>query len=243
MSATPHAGRHLGAARLAVGAPSYDGPGSEWDTAVAAEPAVRYLVLNPDSGPGRVPQPLHVDRARRAAAAGICVLGYVHTNWGKRDEAAVRRDIARFGDWYGVTSTFFDEAATAPDLVGWYGDLTAHVHASPGSVAALNHGTLPAEQYAEVGDVLVVFEGPWSAYRTFDVPSWVRQAPARSFWHLVHTTPVTALDAALSHARSLNAGTVYVTDGQMPNPWDRLPTYWATELAAAAGVAAVSPST
>ena len=218
----------------AIGVPSYDGPGPAWDTAVAAAPGVRYLVLNPDSGPGVAPDPFHVARAARASAAGICVMGYVHTAWGMRDEVEVRRDVARFREWYGVTSTFFDEAATAPGLAGWYGGMAAEVRSGSGGVVALNHGTWPAEAYAAVADVLVVFEGPWSVYRMVEVPPWVLDHPARSFWHLVHATPAAALVDALDRARSLNAGTVYVTDHGMPNPWDRLPTYWDREVAAVA---------
>ena len=217
---------------LAVGRPSYDGPGPAWDIVAGARPAVRYLVLNPDNGPGAAPDPFHVERAQLAAAAGVCVLGYVHTDWGMRDQLAVRRDIARFRDWYGVTSTFLDEAATALRLAGWYGDLVGEVRAGPGGVVALNHGTLPDPAYSEVADVLVVFEGPWSVYRTVEMPPWVHDAPSSSFWHLVHTAPATALEAALARARSLNAATVYVTDRQMPNPWDGLPSYWEQELAA-----------
>ena len=222
--------------------PSYDGPGPAWDTFVAAAPQVRYLVLNPDSGPGAAPDPFHVGRAARAAAAGVCVLGYVHTAWGMRDEVEVRRDVTRYREWYGVTSTFFDEAATAPGLAGWYGALAAEVRAAPGGVAVLNHGTVPAETYVAVADVLVVFEGPWSIYRMVELPPWVLDAPGPSFWHLVHTTPGDALGAAVDRARLLNAGTLYLTDQEMPNPWDRLPTYWERELAAVAPQRSLRPA-
>ncbi len=234
MPTWPPTGADVEPAPLAVGAPSYDGPGPAWDTAVAAAPRLRYLVLNPDSGPGSAPDPFHVDRAVRASAAGVCVMGYVHTGWGARDAAAVRRDIGRFREWYGVTSTFLDEAATTADCAGWYGDLAAEARVTADDVVALNHGTFPAEAYAGVADLLVVFEGPWSAYRTLEVPPWVLDVPASALWHLVHTTPGRALAAAVGRARSLNAGVVYVTDHGMPNPWDRLPTYWERELAATA---------
>ena len=36
----------------------------------------------------------------------------------------------------------------------------------------------------------------------------------------------------LKLAVSRNAGMVFITDAKMPNPWDRLPSYWQAEVQA-----------
>ncbi len=215
----------------AIGAPSYFEPEADWAAAVAGGADVRYLILNPDSGPGAVPDQRHVRWAHEASAAGVTVLGYVSTMWGARSAEAVNADILRHREWYGVHSIFFDEAATSPALVDRYAALAEVVHAEPGAVVAMNPGTVPDPSYATVADVLVVFEGPWSIYRTTTVPSWVLDHPPSLFWHLVYETPRSALRTAVDRVRRLNAATLYITDDASPNPWDALPTYWERELA------------
>lgn len=40
------------------------------------------------------------------------------------------------------------------------------------------------------------------------------------------------MNNAIELAVKRNAGTIYVTDDVLPNPWDTLPTYWTNKLTA-----------
>lgn len=215
--------------RLSVGVPAYFAPGGVWSDAVAGAPAVRYLVANPSSGPGAAADPAYAAAVASSRAAGIEVLGYVSTRWGHRPPDEVRQEVAAYRDWYGISGIFFDEASSTPDALPHYGRLAGPVRLSGGCVA-LNPGTVPDERYAALADVLVVFEGPCSAYRCWSPPLWTERYPRQRFWHLVYDTHTDEVAAALRTAERRSAGVVYVTDDVMDNPWDRLPSYWTHEL-------------
>ena len=86
---------------------------------------------------------------------------------------------------------------------------------------------------------LVDFEGPLELYRaTRFVSPWRRRHDPDKFWHLVYEVPDgAAMRETVSLALERHAGVVHMTDGTLPNPWDRLPPYWDAELALVAGVA------
>lgn len=48
-----------------------------------------------------------------------------------------------------------------------------------------------------------------------DTPSWVYKYPATRFYHIAHTLPSTAMNAAVQLAKQRNAGYVYFTEVRM----------------------------
>jgi hypothetical protein len=165
-------------------------------------------------------------------AAGVEVLGYVSTRWGARPLDEVLQDVETYRDHYGISSTFLDEASTSPRELPYYWSLARTIRATAGARVALNPGVVPDEGYAELADLLVVFEGSCSAYRGWTPPRWQHRYPRERFWHLVYATPPSELRAVLRAADQREAGVVYVTDHVLDNPWDRLPPYWSTALGA-----------
>jgi hypothetical protein len=86
---------------------------------------------------------------------------------------------------------------------------------------------------ATAADVLVVFEGTGSDYHTaYTHPAWVNALTSAHFAHLVHGEATSAnMEIDLDLARARKAGMVYVTDDVLvPNPWDKLATYWSAEI-------------
>jgi hypothetical protein len=217
--------------RPVLGVPGYFYPGDAWSVSERSVPLLRYLIVNPASGPGQAPDPAYVSAVASARAAGVQLLGYSSTTWGRRPTASVQAELNAYRDWYGIRDIFLDEVATSPGQLAYYEALANRVRAAGGQVA-LNPGTVPDEAYAGICDLLVVFEGPWASYRSWRPPAWQRRHPQVRFWHLVHDTPASRLDAALSLASRRSADVVYVTDDVMDNPWDRLPSYWTRQLRA-----------
>ncbi len=211
--------------------PAYFYPGPLWDQAIAGAPIVGTMVMNPASGPGVSSNSDYVAAVNKAQAAGIKVIGYVHTSYGARDAAVVKAEIDSYKAWYGVSGIFLDEVASDAALIPYYQDLAAHVRATAGTFVALNPGTIPAQGYMDVGDTVVVFEGTYTTYKTWSPPAWAGQYPASKFVHLIHAASGTAAmknAVNLSHNRS--GGNIYVTNDLLPNPWDTLPSYWSSEL-------------
>lgn len=221
--------------RIAV--PSYFYPGALWGRLIVAAPTVGLAIINPDSGPGAVPNADYVAQVAKARAAGITVLGYVYTGYGNRAQSAVLADIGRYYSWYGVDGVFLDEASTDCARLPYYRALHADIKSRGGAAkVVLNPGTQTNECYMAAADILLTFENTYAVYNSgYSAPAWVRNYPADRFWHLVYATGNAAqMQRAISLSKSRNAGWVYVTPDKLPNPWDTLPaqSYWSAELTA-----------
>jgi len=142
-----------------------------WAALVAAAPTLHGVVLNPANGAGEAPDPAFAEAAGRLRAAGVRVLGYADTAYGRRPHAEVVADLLRHRDWYGADGAFLDQVATAPDALPHYRRLAVAARAAGAATLVLNHGAPPDEEYAELADLLVTFEGPWDTYRTLDPPA------------------------------------------------------------------------
>ncbi|MFJ8075821.1 spherulation-specific family 4 protein [Streptomyces sp. NPDC096176] len=197
--------------------PFYEHPADRpdaWDAVVAAAPRLYGVVLNPADGPGTAPDPGFAAVAARLRRAGVRLLGYTDTDYGRRPHADVLRDLARHRDWYGADAAFLDQVCSGPDALPHYRRLADAARASGAATLALNHGVHPDPAYAELADLLVTFEGPWDAYRTAGVPTWTAAHPPERFCHLVYAAPPGARAGAAVHC---------VVPGSGAHPWGTLP--------------------
>lgn len=229
----------LGRAPLKLLVPAYFRPGERWDQMRAGAPTVGLLILNPDSGPGLRVDPGYAAAATAARAAGLAVLGYVHTSYGGRPREEVLAEIARYYDDYAVSGIFLDEVPAADTARRYYGHYTLLAEKLRARDATarlvLNPGMDTCPDYLDFADVLVTFEQAADQHPQWVRPEWTLKWPPERFCHLIHSAPAAALPACLQRARAWGVGWVYVTDDRLPNPWDVLPTYW-PELLARAGV-------
>lgn len=210
--------------------PSYFYPGALWNKASKAAGTVEIMVMNPDSGVGAAINPDYVAAVRRAQAAGILVIGYVYTSYGRRPAADVLTEIATYLDWYGVNGIFLDEVNSSAARVPYYQQFADFVHAT-GSLMVLNPGVYPDEALMAAGDVVLVFEGSFDEYRTLQVPAWVWNHDPGKFWHVVYeASSATRMRSALRWSQQRNVGYVYVTNDVLDNPYDSLPSYFAREI-------------
>ncbi|MGH9839889.1 MAG: spherulation-specific family 4 protein [Blastocatellia bacterium] len=215
--------------RIAI--PAYFYPGSLWDRVIAEHPKVSFMVMNPASGPDSAINQDYVAVVSKAKAGSLTVIGYVHTSYGSRDPAVVKAEIDAYKTWYGVDGIFLDEVSADVAGVLYYRDLATYIKADPGRLVVLNPGTFPAEDYALVGDIILVFDDSYSAYVSVQTPAWVFNYPANKFWHVVYSAPTAReMREAIRLSRQRNGRHVYVSDGVLPNPYDSLPSYWSEEL-------------
>lgn len=214
--------------------PAYFYPGSAWTQMDKAYPRPQIAVMNPASGPGRASDSQYVSAVHAAQAAGIAVVGYVHTSYASRSLSVVESEIDAYYRWYGVNGIFVDEASTNCTSESYYAKLNSYVKGKGGTARTiLNPGTQTNECYVPAADVLLTFEGPYSQYvRSYSAPAWVARYPSSHFWHVIYATPTSGLAQAVSLSKTRGAGYVYVTPDTLPNPYDTLPTgsYWSGEL-------------
>ena len=101
---------------------------------------LRYVVLNPDSGPGTVSYSTFVTKVAAARSQGATVVGYVDTGYGGRALASVKTDIDRYRAWYGVNAFFFDQTPYDCSAIAYYQDVEDYVRGQAGALSS----TIPA---------------------------------------------------------------------------------------------------
>jgi hypothetical protein len=222
-----------GAQAQNMAVPNYIYP--PWTQMDAGARVVSVSVMNPSSGPGRRSDPQYVGAVKTAQAVGIKVLGYVWTNYGARSLSAVESDINSYYSWYKVDGIFLDGAPTNCAQESYYATLNVYVKAKGGlGRVIINPGEQTNSCYTAAADTIVNFEGSYNQYvRSYSAPSWVASAPASKFWHIIYNTSAANLSQAVALSKARNAGYVYVTPYDPPNPYGELPSgsYWSNELA------------
>jgi hypothetical protein len=220
--------------RVGFGIPGFAHPlvaPVEWSELARPGAPVKWVVLNVAEGPGERPDPHCLEAAGRLRNAGIRVLGHLDLRYGARGFGELVSDAHRYLDWYRVDGYSLDrcpaERAGLPEVRRTVATLRTLVD---GAHIVLGHGTHPYPGYAETGDQLVTFAGPWSDYRWSQVAEWTAEYPPERFCHFVHGMPRGHLEEALRIARWQGASTIYFTDrvdGDGRNgPWQSLPGYW-----------------
>lgn len=188
------------------------------------------VVINPASGPGSAPDPNYIAALRHALPAGIQPYGYVDTAYGARPPDVVRTEALEYRSLYGVAGIFLDQVAAGQDLLGYYEALSATLH-SLGFAVAINPGQPDIDpRYLATGEHVVTFEGTYDQYLLQRFPPWTGHVSPEKTWHLIYgAASAREMRHALRLAGERHASRVYVTNGSMPNPWDRLPPYWSEQ--------------
>jgi hypothetical protein len=202
-------------------------------------------IMNPADGPGRRFDPAYAAVVGEVRAAGGRVIGYVHTSYGKRDLAAVKKEVKDYARWYHLDGVFVDEMSSdgGRKHLRYYRQVDAYAHRlMPGGVVVGNPGVNPAEAYTAVADELVLFEDG-SGYEAYAPPPWQAALPETRFANIAYgVAGADAMRADVGLAAGRHTGWVYVSDGTLPDPYQELPTYWDDLVGAVAGVnAAAAP--
>jgi hypothetical protein len=221
--------------------PAYFYPGGEdmaqWDKLLnAPDPAAVVIIVNTASGPGKVADPNYAQVIDRARQKGFTVIGYVSTRYAARPLKETKDDIDHWLHFYpGIQGIFFDEQASAADRIRYYADLYEYTRKERGLNLVINNpGTTCAEEYVAqpVADVVCLIEST-KDLSEFHPPDWMSRYKSSRF---AGAFPKIEDPARMKHyVRAMvgkGVGYCYITDGQEPNPWNRLPRYWEAELEA-----------
>ncbi|WP_030422762.1 spherulation-specific family 4 protein [Streptomyces sp. SCSIO 75703] len=197
-------------------------PGA-WHRLIRAADRTYAVVLNPASGPGPRPDPAFAAAAGALRSAGARLLGYVDTDYGTRPAADIAEDARRHRDWYAADGCFLDRVSAAAAGLPACRALVRALRRRGAAPVVLNPGVHPAPGYARIADLLVTFEGPWSAYvSAFSRPAWTLRHPPERFCHLVYGVPAALTPLAVRTARERGAAVSGPVTGEPPNPWAAL---------------------
>jgi hypothetical protein len=217
--------------------PAYFYSSSIWAQAIETRPAPAVMLLNVDNGAGTAPVSHFQTLVRQAHDAGITILGYSSTDYGQRAISSVETEVEEYKSWYGVNGIFLDLTQGTPGEFSYYRTLTNFIRSTiPNGVVWLNPGVYPDQAFMSIANVVMVFEGPYSAYLSDQIPSWISQYSPSQFAHVIYETPPSDLATAVSLSRERRAGHLFVTDlSGSGNPYGALPSYWSQEADAIPG--------
>jgi hypothetical protein len=196
-----------------------------------------------NSGPGAASDPNYASAVDALRAGGGKVIGYVHTSYGTRSSATVLAEVNSYASFYNLDGIFVDEMDNTLGSLNYYTGLYSSIKtAHPTLTVFGNPGTTTLEPYltGPAADVLAVFEGDGANYLGYTPSSWNFNYDRSHFANLIYNVSTAAVmqsDVALAAAR--NAGYVYVTDDNLPNPYDTLPSYWDQEVSKIAELNAI----
>ncbi len=234
-----------------------------WTTLISeadANPTVPIVaIINPDSGPGAAPDANYVNGIENLRAAGITVLGYVWTCYGTRTltgpgtitnpncgvqgdySTGAEDDINSYHSWYNVNGIFLDQMNSAPGGASYYSTLTSYAN-SLGYTTWGNPGTSVPSSYIGSVDVLNIYENS-------GLPSTTALAAATSngvgsdFSMIAYNVPGSDLSQSVISDFSHYVNWISITDANLPNPYDVLPTYLKSLITYLASTTTSSEST
>jgi hypothetical protein len=210
---------------------------ADWDRLIAAARSVPIVVtFNPASGPGDRVDPRQARIVQRARKAGIRVIAYVGTNYARKPLPRVKEEIATYLRFYPeIQGVHVDEQASDAAELPYYRELYKYVNQrAPNALILNNPGTRCASEYVSqrVCDKVCLFEHH-QGFEEFRPPAWASRFSPDRFCVVVYQVDTERRIKQYIHdAARMGMGCVYITDDGGANPYDRLPSYWETEVEA-----------
>jgi Spherulation-specific family 4 len=214
--------------------PMYSYPdASAWTAIVQAKQAHAAVnvvaIVNPDSGPGTGVDGAFTTGIAKLVAAGIVPIGYISTNYTKRGQAAVKADIDTWRASYAtVEGIFFDEQSNTPGDEAFYSAVSSYAKSKGFTLTVGNPGTGVPDSFLGSVDVMLSYESAG----TPKLASLSQYAAHRDQFGIIPYAA--AFDATYVRTAAQSVRYVYVTDDDLPDPWDTLPSYFDPLLGALA---------
>ena len=209
-----------------------DGSWSASLQAKKAHPNVPIIaIINPSDGPGGSSDSNYVQGVKNFQAAGIIVIGYVATGYASHGMSDLDAQISRYKNWYSVNGIFFDEMANNQGNENYYSTLNTYVKSLGMTYTMGNPGTTTLKSYVGTLDSIIIYESggtpslSYLASATF-YPSYSKS----NFGFVSYSVP--SLDTSFERSATTYVQWLYITDDGLPNPYDTLPSYFMTEVAA-----------
>jgi hypothetical protein len=210
----------------------YTYPGSTWDAvaqAKLAHPSVPVVaIINPNNGPGSSRDANYVSGIQELHNAGVVVLGYDATGYASNSASSVKSLMNTWKSLYTIDGIFFDEMANWSGPESYYSDLTSYAKSLGYTMTVGNPGTDTIPSYVGTVDNLMIYENP-GLPPISALQGW-HTSYAKSNFSMI-AFGVSSLSQSFITSASSNVGYLYITTDVLPNPYDSVPSYFATEVA------------
>lgn len=201
---------------------------STWDAMVSAKtayPSVPIVaIINPSSGPGTATDSNYSNGIKKLQAAGITVLGYVYTSYTSRSSSLVKADIDSYKSWYpSLNGIFLDEMANWAGGESYYKNLNDYAKSKGFTFTVGNPGADTISSYVGTVDNIIIYESAGTPSLS-SLGGWHTNHDRANFSIIPYG--VSSLDDAYVDSSSAYVGYLYITNDDLPNPWDSLPPYY-----------------
>ena len=191
-----------------------------------AHPSVGITaIINPDSGPGTAQNIDYIQGISILKNAGIRVIGYVYTSYASRPIADVEADIDRYVSFYGssISGILFDEMSYTGGNENYYKTLSNYAKSKGLTFTAGNPGTDTLPSYIGTVDTLNIYEGSGVPSLGYLSGGWHSNYSKQNFSFVAYGVP--NLNQTYITSAAKYVGYMYITNDNLPNPWDNLPPY------------------
>ena len=150
-------------------------------------------------------------------------MGYTYTDYGRRSIISVQADIDLW-KWYDVDGISLDEMSNTAGDESYYHNLSSYAKSKGLNFTVGNPGTHTLESYIGTVDTMTIYEGRGvPALELLKDRTFGGKYDTRNFNFVaygVQTLDQGYIDNAKKYVRYF-----YLTNDNLPNPWNSLPTY------------------
>ena len=238
ISASFHTQKAYAATATGVMVPLYTYPtSSTWDSVAKTKtnyPSVPIIaIVNPSNGPGGSKDSNYAAGIQKLQSAGVTVLGYVYTGYGSRSSTTIKADISAWNSWYKVNGIFFDEMSNTGGKETYYKSLSDYAKSLSSAYTVGNPGADTASSYIGTMDNIIIYENSGLPSLS-SLGGWHSNYDKKNFSIIPYA--VGSLDRTYVSSASSKVGYIYITNDNLPNPWDSVPSYL-SDLASAVNTA------
>ena len=199
-----------------------------WNKVISLDVDGIVVVINPNNGVGNKKSLFYENVILNLVLTNKLPVGYISTNYGKRDIKDIKREIDRWLTYYPqITGFFIDEVSGKSADLNYYDEIVSYIKLkglifNNDFITIFNVGSFPDFGYFNTADNIVVYEGNTDNLDVFACDSF----PDKSSIIVYNASKSDMFDIV----EKTNCKYIYITDDKPPNPYDSLPSYLDSEL-------------
>ena len=195
-----------------------------------AHPSLPFIVVaNFGNGPGSSYDSTKDTGIKSMQSAGITVLGYVPTGWGRNNLSTIEHGMLTFYQWYHVNGIYLDEmvnwefGSAGQYLPPFYSNLTAYGKSLGMSEIVGNSGADVPYFFVGTVDRIGVFENAFTPPVAY-LGGWHQAYNKSNFWFVSYN--ISSINPFYVASASDYVSYLFLTTGERPYPYSSLPSYF-----------------
>jgi hypothetical protein len=197
-----------------------------WSTLIKEKlsyPSVPIIaVVNPDSGPGKSPNPIYATGIAGLQKVGIVVVGYVPTGYASAKLKTVDASALDYKSWYNVNGIFFDQMSNSPSEASYYSVASQYANSIGLDLTVGNPGTSVPPSDVGTVSILIIYESA-GLPSVSTVANSTLGDPRSNFAAISYHVDLPSESYLQSVTQYLSY--VYFTNKHAPDPYAGLPSY------------------